>query len=70
VRMGDRRWEMGDREGVKIKIKIRMKMKGGLKGKVTSDRILFEKRRFNMGWGVILLKESHEGTGYVEKAYG
>ena len=57
---------MGDRDEIKIKIK----MKRGLKGKVTSERIFFGKRRFNMGWGVILLKESHEGTGYVEKAYG
>jgi hypothetical protein len=38
--------------------------------KVKNDRTLFGGRRFNMGWGVILLKESHEGTGYAEKAYG
>ena len=31
-------------------IRIKIKMKGGLKGKVTSDRIFFEKRRFNVGW--------------------
>ena len=38
--------------------------------KVKNDRTLLNFERFNMGWGVILLKESHEGTGYVEKAYG
>jgi len=31
-------------------MRIKMKMKRGLKGKVTSNRIFFEKRRFNMGW--------------------
>ena len=37
-------WDIGYGEGMKIK------MKRGLKGKVTSDRIFFEKRRFNPGW--------------------
>jgi hypothetical protein len=38
--------------------------------KVKNDRTLLSFERFNMGWGVFLLKESHEGTGYAEKAFG
>jgi hypothetical protein len=42
----------------------------GLRKKVLKERTFLGFERFNMGWGVILLKESHEGTGYAEKAYG